>query len=81
MEQTVVLMEAEVAVVTERAVDRLITELILKADGEIAAALVAVGLDAVEAVFQEEGIVAPVAVLAFGQMVADAVLAAVLVDA
>lgn len=76
----VVTMEKEIAVVIQRRVNALVTQLVLKTDRVIATVLVAVRFNTEEAIFAGEGIVAPVAVAAFRKMIPDAVFAAELVN-
>lgn len=77
----VVRMETEVAAVTIGTVDALIRPLTLEAVREIAAIFVAIGLDTEETIFECERVMTAIAVLALGQMVPNAVLAAKLVQA
>lgn len=73
--------EAKISSVVVGAMDALVAPFIFEAVRQVAAIFVTVGFNAKETILQGEGIVAAVAVLAFGEVVADTVLAAELMYA
>ncbi|TSC59472.1 MAG: hypothetical protein Greene041662_448 [Candidatus Peregrinibacteria bacterium Greene0416_62] len=76
----IVAVEKKIAVVIQRRMNALVTQLILEADRMVAAVLVSVRFDAEKTVFASEGVMAAVAVPAFREMISDTVLAAELMN-
>jgi hypothetical protein len=62
---TVVAMEEKIAVVVQWRVHALVAPLILETDGMVATILIAIRLNAEQAIFQRKGIVTAIAVLTF----------------